>query len=282
MHHPAMTAAFLVCPLCAGSFDIQGGAWRCTEGHAFDVAREGYVNLLPAHHKHSKDPGDRPDSLQARRAFLDAGHYAPLRSAIVERLSALRPSNLLDIGCGEGYYTAAMADQASATVGLDIAKPAIRLAAKRYSGITWVVGSGARLPVASESVDMVCTLFTPLHEAEMARVLRPGGRVLMVTPEAAHLHDLRAALFDVVEPHEPDKFRKGFEPMFDPAGQQTVRYPLALPAPDVKWLLEMTPYAWKARPERRVALEAREDGLQTEAAFSILEFTKRPTPAPAR
>ncbi|TDU31279.1 23S rRNA m(1)G-745 methyltransferase [Panacagrimonas perspica] len=275
-----MTAAFLVCPLCAGPFDIQNGVWRCTAGHTFDVAREGYVNLLPAHHKHSKDPGDRPESLQARRAFLDAGHYAPLRAALVERLSALRPTGLLDIGCGEGYYTAAMAAQASTTVGLDIAKPAIRLAAKRHSGITWVVGSGARLPVASESVDVICTLFTPLHEAEMARVLRPGGRVLMVTPDAAHLHDLRAALFDVVEPHEPEKFRKGFEPLFEFVDQQAVRYPLALSPRDVNLLLEMTPYAWKARPERRVELEAREAGLQTEAAFSMLEFTK--TPAPAR
>jgi len=277
-----MTAAFLVCPLCAGSFDVQAGAWRCTEGHAFDVAREGYVNLLPAHHKHSKDPGDRPESLQARRAFLDAGHYAPLRDAIVERLVALRPADLLDIGCGEGYYTAAMAVQAAQTVGLDIAKPAIRLAAKRFEGITWVVGSGARLPVGNESVDVICTLFTPLHEAEMARVLRPGGRVLMVTPDAAHLHDLRAALFDVVEPHEPDKFRKGFEPLFDFAGQRAIRHPLALSPRNVNLLLEMTPYAWKARPERRVALEAREEGLQTEAAFSMLEFTKRSTPAPAR
>lgn len=277
-----MTAAFLVCPLCAGAFDLQNGAWRCTAGHTFDVAREGYVNLLPAHHKHSKDPGDRPESLQARRAFLDAGHYAPLRAALVERLSALRPTSLLDIGCGEGYYTAAMAAQAATTVGLDIAKPAIRLAAKRHSGITWVVGSGARLPVASESVDVICTLFTPLHEAEMARVLRPGGRVLMVTPDATHLHDLRAALFDVVEPHEPDKFRKGFEPLFDSTDQQAIRYPLALSPRDVKLLLEMTPYAWKARPERRAELEAREAGLQTEAAFSILEFTKRQTPAPAR
>ena len=149
-------APFLVCPLCAGPFDAQDGAWRCIAGHAFDVAREGYVNLLPAHHKHSKDPGDRPESLQARRAFLDTGHYAPLRDAMVERLAALRPDHLLDIGCGEGYYTAAMAAQSAVTAGLDIAKPAIRLAAKRFgSGITWVVGSGARLPVADDAIDVI-------------------------------------------------------------------------------------------------------------------------------
>ena len=278
-------APFLVCPLCAGPFDAQDGAWRCIAGHAFDVAREGYVNLLPAHHKHSKDPGDRPESLQARRAFLDTGHYAPLRDAMVERLAALRPDHLLDIGCGEGYYTAAMAAQSAVTAGLDIAKPAIRLAAKRFgSGITWVVGSGARLPVADDAIDVICTLFTPLHEAEMARVLRPGGTALVVTPDAAHLHALRAELFDVVEPHEPDKFRRGFEMQFDFASQQSLRHSMSLSPQDLAQLLEMTPYAWKARPERRLALESRTDGLRTEAAFSILAFTKktRESPAPFR
>ena len=194
---------------------------------------------------------------------------------MVERVDALRPSTLLDIGCGEGYYTAAMATRVEVAAGLDIARPAVRLAAKRHgTGIAWVVGSGARLPVADASVDVITTLFTPLHEAEIARALRPGGTVLVVTPDAAHLHDLRAALFDAVEPHEPDKFRRGFEPLFAYAGRQPLRYPLSLSPQDVGQLLEMTPYAWKARPERRVALESREQGLRTEAAFSILTFTK--------
>ncbi len=271
-----MAAGFVVCPLCASVFEHGAQTWTCAQGHGFDVAREGYVNLLPAQHKHSREPGDRPESLQARRAFLGAGHYAPLRDAMVEMLAPMQPATLLDIGCGEGYYTGAMATRAVQTVGLDIAKPAIRLAAKRFRDVTWIVGSGARLPIASESIDVICTLFTPLHEAEMARVLRPGGRVLLVTPDAAHLHALRAALFDVVEPHEPDKFLAGFEPLFGLSAKRALRYALDLSPQDLKLLLTMTPYAWKARPERRVELEAR-SGLATEAAFSILQFTKRPS-----
>lgn len=275
-----MSTGCVVCPLCAGAFERGATTWTCANGHGFDVAREGYVNLLPAQHKHSREPGDRPESLLARRAFLDAGHYQPLRDAIVGMLRPLEARTLLDIGCGEGYYTGAMAAVARETVGLDIAKPAIRLAAKRFAGVTWIVGSGARLPVADESIDVVCTLFTPLHEAEIARVLKPGGRVLLVTPGAAHLHALRAQLFDEVQAHEPEKFRRGFEPQFEPGAHHELRYPLALSSQALKHLLTMTPYAWKARPERRVELEAGE-GLQTEAAFSILRFTKRPT-APAR
>jgi 23S rRNA (guanine745-N1)-methyltransferase len=273
----------LRCPLCAGAFTYAPHSWCCANGHGFDVAREGYVNLLPVQHKHSREPGDTPESLAARRAFLDAGHYAPLREALVSMLSGgMRPLDLLDVGCGEGYYTAALKPLASAVIGLDIAKPAVRLAARRHPGITWVVGSGARLPIADASIDIVCSLFTPLHPAEMARVLRPGGELILATPADSHLQALRAALFERVEPHSPEKFRDAFEPALTCVERREVRYALSLAADDVAKLLEMTPYAWKARPERRSALLESQAGLETGAAFVLMRFRMtKPVPPTA-
>lgn len=265
-----MTPA-IICPLCRQPLDRQPRTWTCASGHSFDVAREGYVNLLPVQHKHSREPGDRPDMVLARRAFLEAGHYAPLRTAIAAMLAPLAAERLLDIGCGEGWYTSAFTAAASEVIGLDIAKPAVQLAAKRHKAITWLVGSGAILPLADASVDVITTLFTPLHIAEMLRVLKPGGSVLIATPAADHLQRVREGLFDEVRAHEPDKFITEFAPAFALAERATVRVPLALDGAALRQLLAMTPYVWKARPERRLSLEANAH-FETEAAFVVLRF----------
>lgn len=267
----------IVCPLCRLPLDPQPARWSCAGGHSFDVAREGYVNLLPVQHKHSRAPGDRPDMIAARRAFLAAGHYAPLRDAALTMLRPLGAQTLLDIGCGEGYYSSAFVAAAENVIGLDIAKAAIRLAARSDPRPTWLVGSGAWLPIADAAVDVVATLFTPLHVAEIYRVLRPGGQVLIATPAAGHLRSLRAGLFDEVREHEPDKFLAAFADGFEIAGRQEVRTPLRLTQPALKQLLAMTPYVWKARPEKRAALEAR-DRLASEAVFTLLLFRKTARP----
>ncbi len=101
------------CPLCHQPLTQANNSFVCPGRHQFDVAKEGYVNLLPVQHKRSRDPGDSAEMMQARRAFLDAGHYQPLRDAIVNVLKEKSNSEdaaILDIGCGEGYYTHAFAD----------------------------------------------------------------------------------------------------------------------------------------------------------------------------
>ncbi|WP_273454755.1 putative RNA methyltransferase [Nevskia ramosa] len=267
----------LVCPLCRGALLRQPPTWRCANNHCYDVAREGYVNLLLVQQKHSPEPGDSAESLTARRAFLEAGHYGPLRDAVVAMLAPLAPlapDTLLDLGCGEGWYTSAFPAIAAEVIGLDIAKPAIRLAAKRYPGITWIVGSGAVLPVDDASLDVISCLFTQLHIDEMHRALKSSGHVLVVTPAADHLWSLRAGLFEDVVAHEPDKFLAGFADRFELAARDDVRAPLSLGNAQLRQLLAMTPYVWKARPERRAVLERCEQ-LETTAAFSLLLFRKR-------
>jgi 23S rRNA (guanine745-N1)-methyltransferase len=264
----------ILCPLCREPLDRQPAVWRCAQGHSFDVAREGYVNLMPVQHKQSLDPGDSAQMVRARHEFLQAGYYEPLRDAVVAMLAPLRLQSLLDIGCGEGYYTAAMKTVAAEVVGLDIAKPAVRLAAKQHRGISWLVASGARLPVADGSIDAASCLFIPLHRDELQRALMPRGSVVLATPGPAHLWSLREGLFDEVRAHEPEKFVEAFSAAgFALAARETVRFPLALEQQALKQLLAMTPYVWKARPERRAALEQRES-LETEAVLALLRFRK--------
>ena len=131
------------CPLCHQPLSREKNSYICPQRHQFDMAKEGYVNLLPVQHKRSRDPGDSAEMMQARRAFLDAGHYQPLRDAIVaqlrERLDE-KATAVLDIGCGEGYYTHAFADALPeiTTFGLDVSKVAIKAAAKRYPQDGWI------------------------------------------------------------------------------------------------------------------------------------------------
>jgi 23S rRNA (guanine745-N1)-methyltransferase len=263
----------ILCPLCRLPLQAESRQWLCARQHSFDVAREGYVNLLLVQQKNSLMPGDSVEMVRARRDFLQAGHYQPLRDAVLKLLAPLDAQSLLDVGCGEGYYTSAMTAIASDMTGLDIAKPAIQLAAKYYGGITWLVASGAILPIADASVDIVSSLFSQLHIAEMQRVLKPGGHVLVVTPAKDHLWALRENLFDDVRPHEPDKFLRGFESGFEVSVQRDVRFALDLNQQSLQQLLQMTPYAWKAKPDKRAALESRAS-LTTEAAFSLMLFKR--------
>lgn len=268
-------AASLRCPLCREPLRTTPPTWRCGGGHSFDVAREGYVNLLPVQHKRSLSPGDSADSVNARRRFLAAGHYQPLRDAVVASLTAAAPRQLLDLGCGEGYYTHALRAVVPEVIGLDIAKPAIRLAARQQPDVTWLVASAAQLPLADASCDAVTSLFSPLPAGEIARVLRDDGLLRVVTPAPEHLWAFREALFGEVRPHVPEKFLATFVADFRLEGEQRLRYPLRLGQSDLHDLMAMTPYAWKARPTARAALAAR-DSLATEAAFTLLSFRRNP------
>jgi 23S rRNA (guanine745-N1)-methyltransferase len=270
---PAEQNLNITCPICFASLEQLPKAWRCPAGHSFDVAREGYVNLLPVQQKKSLEPGDSLEMLKARRDFLGGGHYRPMLDALVETLSPLQAKSLLDIGCGEGYYTSALTGAAPEVIGLDIAKPAIQLAARRFKNVTWLVASGAALPIADRSIDIVCNIFTQLHVRQMYRVLQPEGHVLIVSPALEHLWSLREQLFDEVHAHEPEKFLETFSPLFQMVTTRTVKFPLALDQTALRQLLMMTPYAWKAKPEKRSALEHSE-GLKTEAAFSLMLFRK--------
>ncbi|WP_069816090.1 putative RNA methyltransferase [Streptomyces sp. TP-A0874] len=184
----------LVCPLCGGRLATSGGSLRCPAGHTFDIARQGYVSLLSGG---SRAAGaDTAAMVRARAEFLDSGHFAPLARLLAERTAAFCPAGgtVLEAGVGTGHHLAAVLDALPRAVGLglDSSKFALRLAARahpRLGAASWDLWQP--LPVRSGSVDVLLNVFAPRNGEEFHRVLRPSGALLVVTPTARHLDELR-------------------------------------------------------------------------------------------
>lgn len=249
------------CPLCHAPLTRSERSFSCPQRHQFDIAKEGYVNLLPVQHKRSRDPGDSAEMMQARRAFLDAGHYQPLRDAITSQLQARLPAQstaVLDIGCGEGYYTHAFAGVAGTkgaqTLGLDVSKAAIRAAAKRYPDVMFCVASSHRLPFLDNTIDAIVRIYAPCKAEELKRVVKPGGIVITAAPGPRHLMELKGLIYREIQLHAPDA---GEIEGFSVVGQQSLGYTMTLTGAEAVALLQMTPFAWRAKPEVWATLAAK-------------------------
>lgn len=267
------------CTVCGAPLERRQGSYRCSNGHSFDIAKEGYTYLLPVNQRHSKSPGDDKAMTAARSAFLSKGYYGFLRRALCElavRYTGESPS-LLDVGCGEGYYTAALCDALSAAgkspqiAGIDISKEMARRAAKRVKQAEIAVASAYRLPLAEESIDLLLDCFSPLSPEEFRRVLKPGGYFLYVVPAAEHLWEMKQVLYD--RPYRNETKETPYEG-FQYADIVHVRDTITLSCQaDIQALFGMTPYCWKtprAGKERLAAL----DSLTTTAAFDIHIFKR--------
>lgn len=246
----------LACPHCAGRLDcVRDGVVGCAAGHRFDVARQGYLSLLG--NRSRTDTGDSADMVAARAAFLGAGHYRPLAQAIA---SAAGSGPVLEIGAGTGYYLAATLDRltdigsAAETVGiaLDSSRYAARRAASSHPGVGSVVADAwSRLPVRDAVVGTVLSVFAPRSPADIARVLRPGGRVVVATPEPDHLGEIRAPLgLLAVDPGKPERLVGVFGELLRPEDRTVLRCRMSLGHDDISALVRMGPSAHHVRPER--------------------------------
>lgn len=268
------------CPLCHQTLSFSQHTYQCANNHSFDLAKEGYVNLMPVQHKRSKDPGDNKEMMQARRRFLQQGHYQPLMQRVAEvcaQHTVNTPHRLLDIGCGEGYYTTQVATaltkqfEPAQTYGLDISKVAIRYAAKRYLNCHFSVASSHRLPFADQSLDAVLRIYAPCKAQELQRVVSDNGVVITVTPAARHLYQLRANIYPDVRLHnEEAEAIAGFELEH----QEILNYTMSLGEGAGFDLLQMTPFAWKASDELRQKL-TQASLFECEAHFMIRVYRKQ-------
>lgn len=276
------TVAGLRCPVCGGPLLQISRTLRCPKAHSYDLAKEGYANLLAIQRKHAANPGDSADMVRARREFLSAGYYAPFLEGLAELCCELAgqsaaPLNLVDAGCGEGSYDAAvyaaLAQRGAAPriIGFDLAKPAVRLAAKKLKQAAFCVGGSFAAPVRDGWADLVLNIFSPFAGAEFARMLRPGGRLIYAVPTARHLFGLKEVLYDApYENAEQDVEYPGF--VYRSA--RVVRGSITVQPEHLHALFAMTPYYWKTPAEGAARLE-RCGPLTTEIGFRFLVYERR-------
>lgn len=265
-----MNAALLICPVCGGALAAQGRSLCCEKGHCFDLAKEGYVNLLTGS-KPADSMGDNKEAARFRRDFLNKGYYAPLRDALCARF-AERGGTLLDLCCGEGYYTAALGALPGLQVcGFDLAREMVRLAAKRSPALSLFVANLARIPVRDAAFDWATLLFAPFQEKELLRILKPGGRLVLVVPGKRHLYGLKQAVYD--RPYENDEALPRTERLrLLNTEKIAARIRLQTQA-DIQAVFRMTPYYYRSSPSDRAKLEAL-TALDTEIEFLLAEYEK--------
>lgn len=268
----------LNCPVCQSPLSLHDRTFSCRNGHAYDLAAKGYVNLLTDKFRNSQAPGDNAAMVDARRRLLATGAYDCLGSRL-ESLAAIYEEEMevtADVGCGEGTWTSALRRALPASthmlIGMDISKEAIRRAAGKDRTIRWVVASLFHLPLADASTDALFNIFAPSADAEFSRVLRKGGLLFTAIPGRLHLWGLKEILYS--NPRENDETFPDL-PSFRLVDTVHVDSDLFLYNKDqMADLLSMTPYAWKspkAGMERYAAMES----LSTPVSFVIAVHRKK-------
>ncbi len=277
----------LICPVCGDDLEQAGRTFRCGNAHSFDIAREGYVNLLPGRARTPKIPGDSAPMLRARREFLDRGEYAPLAclvaGAAAEHLTAPGREDgiVAEIGCGEGYYIGRvqriLAERGNGRFrffGMDRSRDAVRMAAKRYRDITFFAGDvWERVLFRDRSVRVLLDIFAPRNPDEFARVLEPGGLLLLVIPGGEHLAELRREL-DLIglESDKEERVLRKLSGDFRLARRRTLEYEMALESDELRALVGMSPSFHHVSGESLDRLSGR--SMTVTASFIILELMR--------
>ncbi len=263
----------LRCPVCAASLAVADGAVRCHDGHSFDIARQGYVNLVPG-------TADTAEMVEARDAFLGAGHYRPLSEALAEAAAHIRaPGVVMDVGAGTGHHLARVLDALPGRVGLalDASPAALRRAARSHPRAA-AVGADAwkPLPVKDGVAALVLSVFAPRNAAEIARVLAQDGTLLAVTPTTRHLYELVGPLGLLSVPDDKeDRVDAQLASQFSLSGRRTVEHAMFLTRDEAAQIVRMGPSAWHV-DEQSVAerLAALPDPLTVTASATLSRYVR--------
>ena len=273
----------LKCPVCGLALGRKQKQFVCASMHSFDEAKEGYVNLHLAQDKKSKHPGDDQAMLVSRRSFLEKSYYDKLAFGLCDIIStyvedhAFDSTTFLDIGCGEGYFTAKITSVlktlgSSESCGIDIAKTAVKMAAKRHRCCLFMVASNYKLPFFDSQFNIILSINAPVDYPEIQRLLDERGIYLHVRPGPKHLYELKKWIYSNPQIHEQD--------IQVPDGLNEIQRILVTDPIDIQGadnvfnLLQMTPYYWAAdrMTQRKLAAQS---SLQTMMEFDVRVFSKR-------
>ena len=235
-----------VCPICKQKLNKRDGGYVCEKNHSFDVARQGYVNLLPVSGKKSLSPGDNELMTCARREFLSEGYYDKLLDKICSILEEFNVQTLVDSGCSEGYYTKSMAKLCNTVYAYDISKSAVKLASAVDKSTNYFVASAFHIPIKDGSCDAVTKIFAPDSPQEFARILRKNGLLIEVIPEKEHLIEIKRKLYESVYLNKVDKPEKDG---FTLVREEPLKYLFTPTKKGLENLFKMTPYYYKTSKE---------------------------------
>lgn len=275
----------LACPLDGKRLQPDDRSLVCENGHSYDIARQGYVNLLPVQHKRSKQPGDSKAMVLARTELLNTGIYEKIANKLTETVSlqmtADREICIMDAGCGEGYYLDAVfkslskeeGDNALSFIGLDISKDAIIQSTKRNREITWLVGTNRQPPVEDESIDIILCLFGFLSIEAFYKALKPGGKIILVDPGPEHLQELRKIIYPELKKPEQSEPSKNKVDGFSLLKSEELAFKEKVTGNEnINRLLLMTPHFYRASKEgREAACSLDELDITVDVVFRILE-----------
>jgi 23S rRNA (guanine745-N1)-methyltransferase len=254
----ADAVALLRCPHCRAPLGLDGASLRCEAGHSFDIARQGYASLLSAAAR--TGTADTQAMVAARLAFLEAGHYVPIADALAAACAQAGPGALVDVGSGPGWYLTRVLDGLPDRVGLalDVSKHALRRAARAHPRIAAVAcDTWGPLPVRDAVAGAVLSVFAPRNPSELARVLAPGGELVLVSPSERHMSELIPGLGLVnVEPRKEERLASQLRELFERTEAMPVEYTMELGHSDVEALVAMGPSAHHLESEaarRRIA-----------------------------
>lgn len=254
----------ILCPICQKELFHQEKDWYCEQNHHFDQAKEGYLHLLPGQ---KKDHGDEEAMVKARTQFLESGHYSFLRDRLSTLIEHYPHDQLVDFGCGEGYYTKAF--PAKEKIGIDAAKSAIKHASKKDKSTQYIVASFFQELLEEQSQDIVVTCFAPIADVQIERVLKKGGVFIVVTPAPKHLWDLKEVLYET--PYLNPK--KDLDLQLSLVHQEILEKTLTLSKSEIESLFQMTPYYHHTPEEGRKKL-GKLDQLCVLASFEIRVYQK--------
>ena len=263
----------LICPICGKELNKQDRTWLCPDRHSFDVARQGYVNLLTVQQKHSLAPGDTREQVLARRAFLEAGFYAPIAETLIETAKKYGVAGqILDIGCGEGYYTSRLAAALGLPLtGLDISKEAVRCAAAKYKDHLWLCATAAHIPVPDGGASLLTSLFALTLPEEFHRVLEKDGLYFQVLAAEDHLMGLKSIIYDELRHKQKDTVPE--IPGFRRLESIPIRFSFTVEGEQIRNLFSMTPHVFRIGREGAQRL-AETDHLEDTASCMLNVFRR--------